>query len=85
MTIQEQLMKVDPELLVKALEFAAHALNDTKVVRGACKDVSIPVAEGYALAQFFAELGMQGETSITNMATLNRTASEIKDSMPNMK
>ena len=85
MTIQEQLMKVDPELLVKALEFAAHALNDTKVVRGACEEVGIPVEEGYALAQFFAELGMQGETSITNMATLNRTASEIKDAMPNIK
>lgn len=84
MTIQEQLMKVDPELLVKALEFAAHALNDTRVVRGACEEVGIPVAEGYALAQFFAELGMQGETSITDIATLKHAANEIKATMPNI-
>lgn len=84
MSIQDQLVKVAPELLQKAFEFAAHALNDTKVISGACKEAGIPKAEGYALAQFFTELGINESCSITNMAELAQATNEIKASMPHL-
>lgn len=83
--IQNELMKVSPELLAKALEFAAHALNDTRAVKSACKELGMPEAEGCAMVQFFAELGVNGRASMTNMEEMDQAVNVIKSAMPNLK
>jgi hypothetical protein len=82
--IQNELMKVSPELLAKALEFAAFALNDTRVVKNVCKELDMPVAEGFAMGQFFAELGMNGTASISNMDQMEQAVNLIQSTMPNL-
>lgn len=84
MSLKDELMKMSPELLEKAFEFAAQALNDADVIKSASKDVGVPVAEGYAIAQLFVELGIIGSTSITNTDELASAAGGIKSSMPNL-
>lgn len=84
MSLKEELMRVDNELLAKALDFVANALNDAEVIRAASKEVGITTAEGNAIAQFFAELSMNETASVTNVDELAKVARDIKASMPQL-
>lgn len=83
MSIHKQLTKLEPEFLAKALEFAAHAMNDADSIGNACKELGISRAHGYAYARLFTELGIMGFASIKNNAELDEASKTIEADMRN--
>lgn len=64
MKIHKQINKIDPSILIRMLEFAAHAVNNLESINEASELMEIDKHDGEILARMIVELGISGSTVI---------------------
>ena len=79
--IKTEILKIDDELLPRMFEFAAHAINDSKVVRNAFKEFEIEQPEGLAFFKIITELGITNSNDVTTLVEYHELTTFIKTSM----
>lgn len=68
MVLKDEILKIDSELLGRMFQFAAHAINDTRAVSSASKELEIDKCDGLAFSKMIIDLGMTQSTDVLTEA-----------------